>query len=442
MKIFQGPPGTGKTYQAAREATRIVDGSVDADPSKFLKRHKTLQMTGRIVWVTFHPSYSYEDFVEGFRPVQLDATHIGYAVVDGPFKIACENCTKLNPLTGIHIADRLGQGGRYEVIDVDSGGVALKSKVDRQDAVTPEIVQYADLWTIKRLRDSGIQPSQLSVAGKHYGERADLARATMFPTTFGANSSHYRALYERIYPGSTSAAQEPVVLVIDELNRADLSRVFGELMTLIEIDKRQGAPEERSVLLPYSQNLLSVPLMLSIVGTMNTADRSLAVVDLALRRRFEFVSLSPEPGLCPTGYGDINVGDLLTRWNRRITALLSPDSQIGHAELMEVRVDQVRVANSWPADSDGRRRALASTMRRKVLPLLLEYFHDDWLKAEVVLGNRGLLERVEFEDVAKLAADILDLTDYSGFIIPAWWDPEDSARWDGDRFRKAITESA
>jgi 5-methylcytosine-specific restriction enzyme B len=439
MKIYFGVPGTGKTFHAAREAVRIIDGAVDSEPSLFTARHRHLVETGRIFWVTFHPSYSYEDFVEGFRPVTDSGGRLSYEVRKGPFKKACEACDRQDPISRIRVGERLGQGGRYEVVEVDSGGVALRSSNERVDAVTDEIVQYADFWTINRLRERGISPEQLSLAGPRNNERQQVARATLLPTTVLTNSSHLRALYERLYGQDGVAGSQPVVLVIDEINRADLSRVFGELITLIEIDKRQGAAEERSIFLPYSKERFSVPLSLSIIGTMNTADRSLAVFDLALRRRFEFIEVEPEPEKCPDDYGGVSVATVIRRWNHRISALLSRDYRIGHSELMENKLEEVRTQHGWLDSDDGRRRALALTVRNKILPMLLEYFHDNWRKAEAILGNRGLLQQVTFEDVAELMGDLVDLSDYSSFIVASWWDPEGGS-WDGERFRREIME--
>src|SRR5688572_30267514 len=129
MKILYGPPGTGKTYRAAREAVRIIDGNVEE--ATINARNKELVRQGRILWVTFHPSYSYEDFVEGFRPRQTAEGHLRYEPVDGPFKIACAAARTRSRL---QVGDCIGAGGRYEVVDIDAGGVALRSDVNRSDA--------------------------------------------------------------------------------------------------------------------------------------------------------------------------------------------------------------------------------------------------------------------------------------------------------------------
>ncbi|MEX2608833.1 MAG: AAA family ATPase [Gemmatimonadota bacterium] len=430
MIVFYGPPGTGKTYRAAREALRLIDGQIPEDPQEARARHNELVRQGRIFWVTFHPSYSYEDFVEGFRPQETERGEIVYRVVDGPFKTASAACR-----TWVSVGDRLGGNDRYEVVAIDAGGVVLRSEVDRADAVSPYLEQYADFWTLNRLRAREIEPDQLSLAGPRNEERQDVSRRTNLPTTLLTNSSHLRAVYEALQAAEEET--QDVVLVIDEINRADLSRVFGELITLIELDKREGGREESSVVLPYSRTTFSVPAGLSILATMNTADRSLSVFDLALRRRFRFVEVAPEPSLCPSDYGGIPVAGILEEMNRRITVLMSHDLRLGHSDFMEASLEEVRFRAGWDASDDGKARAMASIIRMKVLPLLQEYFHGEWRRTDFVTGG-GLLEGVEIPEPSSLPEDLA--VDPDGFHVSRaadWWNP-DSRQWDDSRFRKAL----
>jgi 5-methylcytosine-specific restriction protein B len=170
-------------------------------------------------------------------------------------------------------------------------------------------------------------------------------------------------------------AAKPRVLIIDEINRGNVSRVFGELITLIEDSKREGAAEALEVVLPYSKERFSVPGNVHLIGTMNTADRSLSGLDIALRRRFAFVEMAPEVGkLAGVRVSGVDMAALLEVMNRRIEVLLDKDHQLGHAYFMGLR----------NGDSLA---GLAAVFQHQILPLLQEYFFEDWQRIAWVLND-------------------------------------------------------
>ena len=178
-----------------------------------------------------------------------------------------------------------------------------------------------------------------------------------------------------------SLAPKPYVLIIDEINRGNVSQIFGELITLIEEDKRLGKDEALEVILPYSKEKFGVPSNLHIIGTMNTADRSVEALDTALRRRFSFVEMMPEyEALNKIQFDDFHLGELLKTINSRIEALLDRDHTIGHSYFINIE----------PNDTEALKEAFAN----KIIPLLQEYFYHDYEKIALILGE-GFVECIE-----------------------------------------------
>ena len=191
-------------------------------------------------------------------------------------------------------------------------------------------------------------------------------------------------------------AAEPYVFIIDEINRGNISKIFGELITLIEDKKRAGAEEAMEATLPYSKNPFSVPGNVHIIGTMNTADRSIALMDTALRRRFDFVEMMPDYDLLKERVGTIeadgeklDVAEMLEVMNRRIECLFDREHVIGHSCFLKLEDDRTV-------------EALAGIFSKNVIPLLQEYFFEDYEKIQLVLGDNAKEEGYKFVRDEKL----------------------------------------
>jgi 5-methylcytosine-specific restriction protein B len=269
--------------------------------------------------------------------------------------------------------DRFGAG--YEVVSASAELVELRKPNEKSlplgmsllntlaDYVRGQRISLADIRdkrVFERVPDTKLDPflvngynSILSALVEHVLQ-APVQREALAPSAVTSNAR---------------------VLIIDEINRGNISRIFGELITLIEPSKRAGADEALSVVLPYSKKPFSVPSNLYLIGTMNTADRSLAGLDIALRRRFTFREMPPRPELLDNlNVGGVNIGQLLRIMNQRIEVLLDRDHCLGHAYFM-------------PLLTDNRLELLESIFRNQVLPLLQEYFFEDWQHIQWVLND-------------------------------------------------------
>lgn len=486
LKMLYGPPGTGKTWLAAREAVRAVDPAAyeaaasKSDDDELQRLHRAYVDEGRILWVTFHPNYSYEDFVEGYRPIVKDGG-MTYEPVDGPFKRLCERAAKKSDLGfGEALSDKSGKA-IYSVVGVNDGGWTVRSSTTRSDRVAPTTDKFVSRDLIEKLLKAGFTPDIFSLAGTSFYDPAALgispqdpdlpalepnespqhrlgsvlkrviaAKTGVLSSTDFSNSSHTAAVMRRLKAlrqGEASAV--PVALVIDEFNRADPSRVFGELLTLLELDKRRDLPEERRVWLPYSKVTFSVPPSVSVIATMNTVDKSLAPVDFAMRRRFRFQYVGPELTLLPENYSGLNLRALLRRVNSRLTALLGTGHEIGHALLLPAKLGEIGARLGGPENDDSNLRAIAYVLRTGILPTIAEYFHDDWRKVKAVIGevNVGgkalsLLDSPEPDDAfAGRLPDDYELTEGRVAYFADWWDPE-APSWNRDKFSAFVVALA
>lgn len=450
--ILYGPPGTGKTYHTAIYAVAIIENK-ELDTVKAEKyqdvvdRYNAYKAQGRIEFTTFHQSYGYEEFIEGIRPAVVDegddagSGNIQYSVQPGMFKKFCEKADR--PVAGNTIRGDLGIGenatvwkvslwgtGDNEVrteclesghirigwdqygkditdeTDFSAGGgrVVLNafmnkmqigdiifscysaSTIDAIGVVTGEYEWHDEYDEVKRVRKvnwivKGIRENILELNGG-----TSMTLASVYRLSNIAIADVYK-LIEKYQPAQTlvSTQKENYVFIIDEINRGNISKIFGELITLIEGTKRVGKSEGMKTLLPYSMKPFGVPDNVYIIGTMNTADRSIAAIDTALRRRFEFKEMLPDPEVLKgISVEKLSIKEIMTRMNRRIAVLYDREHTIGHAYFMPLKYD-----NSM--------EQLADIFKNKVIPLLQEYFYEDYEKIRLVLGdNQKKDERNQF----------------------------------------------
>ena len=367
-QILYGPPGTGKTYNTRNLALQILGEKIEGLSRKEIKKlYDTKVESGNIVFTTFHQSMSYEDFIEGIKPSTKE-NNVIYNVVDGLFKKLSEKAT-----------DNI-EKSENPSFNFQEALNHLKTEWEENEDGELEIKMKKTVFHITDIDEKHIAFRKRSGGTGHV-----LVIKTLKDLFNGVRSMnqglavYYYPLIDKLKTYNLVEEQteiENFVIILDEINRGNVSNIFGELITLLEEDKRKGNKEELEVVLPYSSEKFSVPNNLFIIGTMNTADRSVEALDSALRRRFSFVEIMPNPGLLKSKKIDgIDLTELLTKINERIEALVDRDHTIGHSYLMKVK------------DGDGLRNAF----KNEIIPLLQEYFYGDYGKIGLVLG-RGFVK--------------------------------------------------
>lgn len=469
-QILFGPPGTGKTYHTVTEAIKIVDKEYFLEHSEnrknLQKRFNELYIEdwnkadGQIAFCTFHQSFSYEDFVEGIKPLapKENETYLKYDIVAGIFKNICRLADASNNAKEL-VKDNLVSLTQSEFNSAVFYKISLGDSTKSEDK---EIYDYCINNNViaigfgEGIDFTGKDETEVNkiVADHKYGDY--IAQAVNYfknylkngnyvvvsngnnyvralgvvegDYTFEASSeigfNHFRKVrwifnnveipvsefYQKklsqqtIYklksefiipsfflkqskPEEQNNELKKFVLIVDEINRGNVSSIFGELITLIEITKRTGMPESLKITLPYSKTPFSVPSNVYIIGTMNTADRSIESLDTALRRRFSFKEMAPKPELIETKgkskgkIDNLNLVNLLKTINERIEKLIDKDHKIGHSYFLDVvTINELKLA-----------------FKDKIIPLLEEYFFGDFGKIGLVLGE-SFVKKVDVAD--------------------------------------------
>lgn len=408
-QILYGPPGTGKTYHTIEAAVKAAEpnfyhglkidtssGATKEQRSLLQAKFKELSDSKRIRFVTFHQSYGYEEFVEGLSASTTDNDQVKYAVKDGVFKEIADDARK-NLVDSHKDQQSLDREQKFDLA-LEAFKLSIFEESDRfslTDAVSiirieDEGFRYCGEWRTSLIMKF-VDLKSLYLA--EVETRQDVVRlesvsglARQDATYFLKALKHIEEFVSDELPSSKRLEKQNYVLVIDEINRGNISKIFGELITLIEPSKRKGSDESIELILPQSKEPFSVPNNLYLIGTMNTADRSLAMMDTALRRRFDFVEMMPKPSLlkdCVVKHDDceINLSELLTKLNERIEILYDREHTLGHAFFMPVK------ALVEAGEQDKAFSALVSVFKNKIIPLLEEYFFEDWSKIRLVLAD-------------------------------------------------------
>lgn len=404
-QILYGPPGTGKTYSTVELAYKIIHSD---SPSSYEEARNWYKMAlahtedRQIEFITFHQNYSYEDFVMGIKPDLNEGDGLSFNKHEGIFFKICQRALK----------NYEDSQKPVEVIEQEKG---LEELFDGFKNTVSEILEKDSLYPISgavnivEIRDDafvylghnwnhntkGIQMKFKDILLIYNNKNAkDRQSALLTSEISGLAKQHiswyftmvkkFRSFVDTQKLRSTTPTKKiPLknyVIIIDEINRANISRVFGELITLLEEDKRWGNEFETEVRLPDGVTKFTVPKNLYIIGTMNTADKSIALLDIALRRRFEFTALYPDSSKVSPNYQTF-----FESLNEQIIAKKGIDFTIGHSYFMT---------------KNGEELDFVKTMNKKVIPLLNEYFYnakDNKLVAELIekaIAKAGFTHRI------------------------------------------------
>ncbi|WP_288841845.1 McrB family protein [uncultured Deefgea sp.] len=392
-RILYGPPGTGKTYRSVAEAVALIEGVntnslIAPDAYKNTKvRFDHYRDIGQIEFVTFHPSYAYQDFVEGIRPSTNESGQLEYSVEPGVLKriaLAAQSnwlASKKTPDSSLTDDERFERSFTKVIEDIEEsehgfvqtklkkGSLAQVRAASKGHGLVLSLPDYPTVYNTPKFQLKKLWANRAAI---EVPSDIKLYNASFFWAVLKLLESADINLGQ---PESVEVVElQRYVLVIDEINRGNIAKIFGELITLIEDDKRLGADNELTVRLPYTPDEppFGLPPNLLLLGTMNTADRSIALLDTALRRRFHFEELMPNPDVLTVDLiNGVSVKQLLSVMNRRIAYLFDRDHTIGHAYFSGVKTFA----------------ELEARFLHKIIPLLQEYFFDDWSKIQLIFRD-------------------------------------------------------
>ena len=425
--ILYGPPGTGKTYHTIDLAVKIAAPNEYAEGDHITNKaiYELLAQTGQVVFTTFHQSMCYEDFIEGIKPTSDDNGNLNYSVEDGLFKKLAINAAfefiserssdaskYLNFSAAYdHLFDEVNEkigndekytlmlksGSELEIVEVTSGNNFLvqhkngsrtytvsRKRLEKLFSELPELETVTNINEEIRKVIGGSNASAYWAVLKKLRSFNENVIQVKVDKTYSYEDKAAAVEKLQLKDLLQTGNEKKYVLIIDEINRGNVSQVFGELITLIEEDKRFGNSESLSAILPYSRSRFFVPTNLYIIGTMNTADRSVEALDTALRRRFSFIEKVPLYNLycMELELAGVKIAKLLEAINNRIEKLVDRDHQIGHSYFL-----------GFQSEED-----LMQGFRDKIIPLLQEYFYGNYEKMGLVLGS-GFIAKLPDEKV-------------------------------------------
>jgi hypothetical protein len=379
--ILYGPPGTGKTYNTILRAAQIIENREISSYNEALQVFKA-NLHNRIEFITFHQNYSYEDFIQGLRPETDNKSSLVFDKKDGVFKKIADKALE-NIRLSEKAPEELSNEAQFNIALEKFKDIVLENEDNyaiNETAYIFEIEEDAFRYTGEKWTNhsNGLR-MKFSDLKEFYRNnvksRKDIKKLSSISGLANQHATYYFLVYDQIIKYLPEIIETPhkvkklnYIIIIDEINRANISRVFGELITLIEPDKRSNGAIPLEARLPSGDTFI-VPSNLYIIGTMNTADKSIALLDIALRRRFEFESMYP---LYEINGQEIYDVDILKKINTQITTSKGHDFQIGHAYFMGDNID------------------LIERMNKKVIPLLLEYYMNDEKEVKGILNAAGL----------------------------------------------------